>query len=150
MQKVNVEVTNVYRRTEKAANNSKNDIIINVGGAGSSKTYSLIQFFNSTRLLVIPNYTLLVLCLERTTVKNSVYRDWIKFLKDIDIYDKKSHNQSELEYKYPLGGYVVFGGADNMEKWKSTQWHDIWPEEANRFSKEMIDFLGTRLYRGVL
>jgi phage terminase large subunit len=80
----------------------------------------------------------------------SVYKDFIDYLELIELYDDKCHNKSDLEYTYPNGNRVVFTGLDDREKIKSTQWGDIWLEEASDFSLEDVTFLKTRLYRGKL
>jgi len=100
--------------------------------------------------IITPAYPLLVVRKIRKSVKMSVYRDFIQYLKDIEVYNEIDHNKSDLEYTAPNGNYVVFTGLDDREKIKSTQWGDIWVEEASDISKEDFIFLKTRLYRGKL
>jgi len=140
-----VKVTNVFRKTEKA----KGKIIVNEGGAGSSKSFSLCQFFIFKRLLVKRNYKLLVLRKIRHANKMSVYQMFIEILNLYGIYKDVSHNKSDMVYRIPeLNNEVRFTGLDDREQIKSTEWHDIWLEEANEFSREDLTFLKTRLYRG--
>lgn len=141
-----VEVTNIYRRNQRA----KAKTVINDGGAGSSKTYSLCQFFIFNRLLIRKGYKLLILRKTRHANKLSVYEDFIGLLKKYNIYDERNHNKSDLIYRFPeMDSYVRFAGLDDYQHIKSTGWHDIWIEEANEISKrEYLFLLTTRLYRG--
>lgn len=144
---VGVEVTNVYRRNEAAIAKT----VINQGGAGSSKTYSLCQFFIFNRLLVKKDYKLLILRKTRHANKLSVYEEFIAMLKYYGVYKEENHNKSDLIYRIPeLRNYVRFAGIEDYQHIKSTQWHDIWIEEANEVSKkEYLFLLTTRLYRGI-
>jgi phage terminase large subunit len=144
MQKV--EVTNVYRRTQEA----KAKTVIHMGGAGSSKTYSLIQFFVLERLLIsckLP-YELLIIRKTRSANKLSVCKDFIKFLRSINIYSDSNFNKTDLIYNFKNGNSVRFAGLEDQDKIKSTQWHDIWIEEANELYHSDYTFLKTRLFRG--
>lgn len=144
---VKVEVTRLFRRIEKY----KCQTIVVSGGSGSSKTYSLSQLFIFKRLLVRRNYKLLILRKNRTACKGSVYKIFIDLLKQYKIYNESNHNKSDLEYYFPdMNSYVKFGGLEDREQIKSTEWNDIWMEESNQFSKIDYLFLKTRLYRGSL
>lgn len=141
-----VEVTNVYERNVKATAKT----VVNKGGAGSSKTISLCQFFIFERLLVKKNYRLLVLRKTRVANRTSVYEDFIALLQKYGIYDETNHHKSFLTYRIPENNsFVRFTGLDDYQAIKSTGWHDIWIEEANQVTKRDYLFLRTtRLYRG--
>ena len=140
-----VEVTRLFRECEKASEK----VVVHAGGAGSSKSYSLCQFFIFRRLLVIKNYKLLVLRKTRHSNKLSIYETFLNVLKFYDLYEVKNHNKSDLIYYFPsLNSYVRFAGLEDREYIKSTEWHDIWDEEANEFNHEDLIFQKTRLYRG--
>ena len=143
--KKDVIVNNVYMRNV----NSTSKYIVNLGGAGSSKSYSLCQMFLFNELLKRKKYKVLILRKSRHSLKLSTYQTFINMLKDYDIYKQKNHNQTDLSYEFPESGNIVqFSGMDNREKIKSTEWHDIWMEESNEFNFEDFVFLQTRLYRG--
>lgn len=145
MQKI-VEVTKLYRRIERA--NKKT--IVNVGGAGSSKSFSLVQFFIFERLLKLKNYRLLFLRKTRHSNKLSIHLAFMEILKLYDLYKEAHHNKSDLIYSFPTrNNYILFAGLDDKERIKSTEWHDIVMEEGNEFVKTDYTFLkATRLYRG--
>lgn len=143
--KIPVEVTNVYRRHQKA----KTKIVIHSGGAGSSKSWSLAQIILFEYLLKYKNLEIIILRKTRQSLKLSLYKDFIKLLRLYEIYNEENHNKTDLIYTVPeTGSYVLFAGLDQRERIKSTQWHTIWLEEANEFEKEDFTFLHTRLYRG--
>lgn len=138
-----------YTRLYKKNVETKCKTVIHAGGAGSSKTYSWIQFIIFERLLKYENLEICLLRKTRQSNKLSVYKDFIRLLREYDLYSEKNHNMSDLVYTIPeTKSYIWFGGLDQKSRIKSTQWHDICMEEANEFSKEDYLFLKTRLYRG--
>lgn len=140
-----IRATNVYFRNKDA--NTR--VVINRGGSGSSKSYSLCQNFILNRLLQRQNYKLLILRKTRASLFDSTYEMFIEMLKDYGIYDENNHNKTRLMYRFPQNNnYVLFSGLDKLEKKKSTEWHDIWIEEANEIDKRTYNFLKLRLYRG--
>ena len=143
-----VEVTKIYRQLQ----DSKEKTVVSIGGAGSSKSYSQAQFMIFERLLKRRNYQLLVLRKTMHSNKLSAYKTFMSLLQSNNIYQDKNHNKTDLTYNFSsLGNYILFAGMDNRDKIKSTEWHDIWIEEANEFTKEDYTFLkSTRLFRGSL
>lgn len=146
MNETRIKVTNVYRLLQKATSGT----IVLPGGAGSSKTYSLCQFFITDRFIPRRNYKLLVLRKTRTANSASVCQDFVGLLSEYGLpVNKTTWNKSELVYRL-FGNTIRFAGLDDREKLKSTQWNDIWVEEAFEFSKDDYTFLKTRKYRGDL
>lgn len=142
-----IQTTKLYRRIKQA----EKQIIVNVGGAGASKTYSLIQFFNFERLLKRKNYKLLILRKIRHSNKLSVYKYWMDLLKAYGLYNNNNDNKSDLVYTFPdLQNYIRFAGLEDRDQIKSTDWNDICFEEANEAEREDLLFLKTRLLRGEL
>lgn len=146
-EKIKVEVIGTGL-LEKITNASER-FIVNIGGAGSSKTHSLLQYFILERITKFYNYKLLILRKTRHSNKLSIYKAFIDLLKEYNIYSEASENKSDLVYTIQgLNNYVRFAGLDDREKIKSTEWHDIAVEEASEFQDEDFSFLKTRLYRG--
>ena len=73
---MDVEVTNVYSRTRDA----QEQTVVNMGGAGSSKSHSVCQFSIFNRLLVEKGYKTLVLRKIRHACKLSIYKFYINLL----------------------------------------------------------------------
>jgi len=144
MQINKVKVTPLFEKIENATEQT----IVNAGGAGSSKSFSLIQFFLFKRLLIKQNYKLLVLRFTRQSNNLSVHQDFINATKEYNIFNREAYNKSDLIYNIG-SNQARFSGLDDHEKIKSTEWHDIWLEEANEFSLHDYLFLKTRLFRGI-
>lgn len=134
-----IEYTNVFEKN--MACTSK--LVSNRGGSRSSKSYSLAQlfwsrFFNCKgRQILIVRKTLPALRISTYLLMMSLadkygFRDYIKEEKqNMNLW----HN----------GSLIHFGGVDDPEKIKSTEWNDIWMEEANEFAYEDFVQLSLRL-----
>ncbi len=141
-----IQVTRIYRELQKA---QRYKVIINEGGARSSKSYSTCQFFLFEKLLKANNFKLLVLRKVRHDLKLSTYETFIDILKDYGIYDVNNHNKSDLFYTFPETNSIIrFSGMDDLRQVKSTGWSSIWMEEANEFENKDLTFLKTRLSTG--
>ena len=142
------KVTRIYRELQNVSKNKDITVIVNVGGSGSSKTYSTLQFFITQRLLKHKNYKALFLRKIRQTNKLSIYKDFIEILQKHNLYDIRSHNRSDLIYSFFEKTEARFTGLDDRQQLKSTEWNDIVVEESNELEPEDLTFLKTRLYRG--
>ena len=135
-------VTRIFRRNDK----TQATTVINRGGARSTKSYSLCQLFTFKRLLKLKNYKALIIRKTRHALKLSTYLTFIEILKQSDVYNINDDNKSDLIYRIPeLNNMIRFTGMDDIGKIKSTEWNDVWMEEANEFSKDDYIFLKTRL-----
>lgn len=134
--KVEVGVTSVYDRTR--ACKAKN--VVNVGGAGSSKSWSIAQLMvekltqEEDKQFVIARKTV-------PSLKRSNYRLIIKMLKDYGVYREERHNKSDHIYRYRQPGWkkdnvMLFMGLDEPTKVKSLDEgaNYIWMEEADEFN----------------
>ena len=137
---ITVPVSNVFRKTCAA----KETIIINEGGARSTKSISLCQYI-IRRCRGKANVKILVLRKTRASLRLSTYLDFIGLLIDYNLYNVDNHNKSDLIYNFGNGSYVRFGGMDNIAQVKSTGWNIVWLEEANEFSKKDYLFIRTRI-----
>jgi len=135
-----VPVTRVYRETWK----SQAKIIVNEGGARSSKSISLCQYI-IRKCRERSSIKVLILRKTRVSLRLSTYRDFIGLLKAYGIYNEVAHNKSDLIYTFPTGSFVRFGGMDNISQVKSTGWNLVWLEEANEFTKADYLFIKTRV-----
>lgn len=138
-----IAVTPVYAENLKA----KAMTVCNEGGAGSSKTTSLIQLFIK-KLNNQEEYAKRLLICRKTmkSLRASTYLYFIDWLKKYGIYHEAWHNKSENYYIIGKNR-VDFGGMDDPEKWKSTEFDDIWYEEATEGSKDDYLALVLRLNR---
>lgn len=133
-----ITVTDLYLKNQ----NSKGKIIINKGGAGSSKSHSLCQVF-IFRFVNRKNYKLLICRKTLPALKISAYKLFIDLLKDYGYLSLCVYNKSERTII--LGSnYIHFTGIDDPEKIKSTEWNDTWMEEATDFSYDDYLMLSLR------
>lgn len=137
---IDVNVTNIFRKNF----DSKAKIVVNRGGARSSKSYSLAQlmlhrFTNEKKKKILIVRKTYKSCME--TCKKLVY----ELLSDYDLLrfcDTK--DLGDLYYK-PTDSFIRFTGSLDVGKIKSTDWNYIWMEEANEFTYYDFDILKLRL-----
>lgn len=134
-----VEYTPLLERTRS----SNFRTIVHIGGAGSSKSYSLVQLL--IEKLVNEQDKKIGICRKtfpalRMTAMSLV----IKLLKDYGIYDTESHNKTANTYQHG-SNILQFFSLDDPEKIKSADFNYIWMEEANEFTYEDYTVLKLRL-----
>lgn len=118
-------------------------IVVNRGGARSSKSYSIIQLLVD-RFFTIPGRQILIARKTSPALRRSSYRDVIRYLKKLDVYDLVREEKSLLALHFN-DSMIQFIGLDDPEKIKSTGWNDIFMEEANEFDYEDFVVLSTRM-----
>lgn len=135
------KVTPVYTRNR----NATKPVVVNVGGADSSKSHSLAQLFIG-KLVSERNKTFLICRKTRPALKLTAYRLVIDLLKEYGFYSPKNHNKSDLTYRIPgLNNLLVFASIDDPHKYKSAEFNYIWMEEANDFTWDDFIILKLRL-----
>lgn len=139
MKTINIPYTRVFDKLISA----KQPIIVCVGGARSSKSYSVAQLFIK-RMVEERNKSFLILRKTRPSLKLSAYKLFMDLLQKYEIFNRKNLNMSDLIYKHNTN-YVVFTSIDDPEKIKSTEWNYIWLEEANEFTYDDFIVLKLRL-----
>lgn len=124
-----VFTTNVYDRNARAAA----AVLINIGGARSSKSYSIAQlivqrFWNEKRKKI------LVTRKTGPALTATAYKLVIEILREYGFYEFVRHNKTDREITNPFNGsFIAFRSVDDPEKIKSTEWNYIWAEEASDF-----------------
>lgn len=135
-----VEVTSIYERNLR----TRKKIVINRGGARSSKSYSLaqlwVQYFTSEG----PGLKFLVTRKTGPALKLTAYKLVIDMMRDYGFLQFCKWNQSDktLEFR---GNFMAFLSVDDPDKIKSTEWNFIWMEEADEFTWTDFVTLKTRL-----
>jgi len=136
-----VPVTIVFDKNRRATK----PVVANIGGADSSKSYSVAQLlidkFTSER-----NKTFLTVRKTLPSLKLTAYRLVIGLLKDYHYYYGLKHNKSDLTlYSRALNNFWVFASVDDPDKFKSTEFNYEWLEEANDFTWEDFVILKLRM-----
>ena len=134
-----VDVTPVFDRTIS----SQAKTIVNVGGAGSSKSYSLAQLL--IEKLVSKNTKRIGICRKTfPALRMTAYELVIGLLKDYGIYNADRHNKTNNTYAWNKN-LIQFFSLDDPEKIKSADFNYIWMEEANEFTYEDYTVMKLRL-----
>ena len=139
MKTINIPYTKVFDKLIS----TKQPIIVCVGGARSSKSYSIAQLLIK-RMVEEHNKNFLILRKTRPSLKLSTYKLFIDLLHEYGIFKRENLNMSDLIYRHNTN-YVVFTSLDDPEKIKSTEWNYIWLEEANEFTYDDFVVLKLRL-----
>lgn len=139
MPTIQVKGTPVFEKTLDA----KAKTIVNVGGAGSSKSYSIAQLFITK--LVNENNKKLGICRKTfPALRMTAMALTIELLKEYGIYELERHNKTANIYEHGTNT-IQFFSLDEPEKIKSADFNYIWMEEANEFTYEDYIILKLRL-----
>jgi phage terminase large subunit len=131
--KLNLEATIVFEKNWDALKKGVR-IIVNEGGTGSSKSYSIAQIF----VLLMLEETGKILTIARKTMpalRATAMRDFFGILKQHNLYSEKHHNKSENIYEYN-GNLVEFISVDEPLRVRSRRRDYLWLNETNEFSLE--------------
>jgi len=129
--------TDIFARNR----DSKALSVINVGGARSSKSYSIAQLIISK--LLTEDHKLIGICRKTfPALRMTAMKLIVDLLKDYGIYKEANHNKSFSTYSHG-SNLIQFFGLDESEKIKSTEFNYIWMEEANEFDYE--DYVALKL-----
>ena len=135
----NVFVTPVFHKLHSATATT----VVNVGGAGSSKSYSSLQLIIS-ECSGVTGQSFLIMRKTMPALRMTTMRDFFNMLKEYKLYNPSNHNKTENTY-YLNGNLIQFAGLDDVEKIKSSAWNKILLEEANEFTWDDYLVLLTRL-----
>ena len=139
--KKQIEITGIYDQLAQATK----PIIVCMGGAGSSKSYSLAQLM----IWKLVNERDKVIGIGRKTfpaLRMTAYLLIANLLKVYGIYPHCEHNKSDNYIDY-RGNRIQFFSLDDPEKIKSFNANIIWLEEANEFTFEDFTIINLRLNR---
>lgn len=115
-------MTRVYDELEA----SDKRIVLCVGGAGSSKSYSIAQWLIVERLLK-PNHRMLVTRKTTPSLRLSCYLLIKDLLAQMEIPFEENRSEMTITFQ---GSMMVFKGLDDPSKIRSFDVDTIWAEEA--------------------
>jgi phage terminase large subunit len=121
-------------------------IIVLVGGASSSKSYSTGQKIIN-RIIEEKNHKYLIVRKVAKTIRHSTFDLLVAILNDWGMKDLFKINQTDLRMTcIANGNEIIFTGLDDVEKLKSIHGiTDIWIEEASEISESDFNQLDLRL-----
>lgn len=139
---MDINATQVFSWNWDALTSDKR-FIINQGGSRSSKTYSLCQLI-IVYCLQNPNKVVSIVRKTFPALRATVMRDFFEVLKDLNLYEKQSHNMSENIYRFPNGSLVEFFSVDDEQKVRGRKRDLGWCNEANELWFEDFQQLNMR------
>lgn len=139
---MDINATQVFGWNWDALTSDKR-FIINQGGSRSSKTYSLCQVL-IVYCLTNPNKVVSIVRKTFPALRATCMRDFFEVLKDLNLYEKQSHNMSENIYRFPNGSLVEFFSVDDEQKVRGRKRDIGWCNEANELWFEDFQQLNMR------
>ncbi|CAN5542067.1 PBSX family phage terminase large subunit [soil metagenome] len=122
---------------------SRKPVVLNEGGARSSKSYSIAQLM-IYRFFTERNKKFLICRKYMKSLKISVFRTFIELLAKHHLTKYVKINKTLLEFTFG-NNYLLMTSIDDPTKLQSTEFNYIWMEEAEEFN--LLDYitLKTRL-----
>lgn len=143
MSQLQINSTVIFEQNFDALQDPSIRFIINQGGSRSSKTYSLCQVL-IVYCLQNPNKVVSIVRKTFPALRATVMRDFFEVLKDLELYEKSSHNMSENIYRFANGSIVEFFSVDDEQKVRGRKRDIGWCNEANELWFEDFQQLNMR------
>ena len=125
----------VYRPTNALIKISKvvqdNDMAIIQGGQGAGKTIAILMLlidycFNNQKKEVT------ICSSELSKLKGTAINDFVKILKDWNIFNLSEWNKSEMVYRFHNGSFIEFIGLDKSDVGKGRRRDFVFINETNK------------------
>jgi len=138
---LDINITKVFQKLKKAEVDGFTTVV-DRGGARSSKSHSLCQLF--IERLVGPYPRKILICRKTLPSLRVSTLDLFETILDRDygLTNRITVNRGVMNWKYG-DSLLHFGGLDDPEKIKSSEWNDIWMEEATDFT--YADYVALKL-----
>lgn len=107
-------------------------VIVNVGGARSSKSHSICQVLIE-KLLTESNKVIGITRKTFPALRMTTMQMFFDLLKDYGVYKEENHNRTYSSYTHNTNR-IQFFGLDEADKIKSTEFNYVWMEEANEYT----------------
>jgi phage terminase large subunit len=130
-------------RIFNATMNSKARIVVNRGGAGSSKSVSVLQVL-LLKFLREKRKKILIIRKTLPSLRTSTHEAFMELLSDNGLTDFIRQEKQFLNYYYG-SNKIHFGSVDDPEKIKSSNYSYIFMEEATDFTYNDFQLLKLRL-----
>lgn len=124
-----IQITRIYDFLE----DSKARVNVLRGGTGSSKSYSLSQFFILNKLLSQQNKTIVIARKTLPALKKTAFKETMDLIKAWGIPHQLNKTDLELNIN---SNTCYFMSVDDPDKIASLQTDDVWLEEAIDFTFE--------------
>ena len=141
MSTLKIQASSVFETLWEAIQAGSYRVVLLKGGSRSGKTWAIIQ-----SLILMANqgkYRITTWREKRTWCKATCYRDFVAYLKSINLYNQRSHNQSDLIYSIEQSS-IEFNGLDDAQKLHGLTQDISWINEAVEATKNDFDQLEMR------
>jgi len=132
-------VTPVFVKNKEATTR----VVAHRGGARSSKSFSLTQEI-CERFFTYDGRKILVMRKTLPSLRLTTYKMMKEYLQHINMWHFVKEEKQSLDWHYG-NSWIHFGSLDDPEKIKSSEWNDIWMEEATEFEYQDFIVLKTRM-----
>lgn len=140
---IKVEVTRIFEKNLE----STKPVVLNIGGARSTKSHSIAQLFIQLASQKVKGNRGLNLGILRKTfpaLRKTAMRLVIDLLKQYGLYNEEFHNKTEHWYELN-GNRIQFMSLDDTEKIKSMEFNFVWLEEMSEFTLDDFLIIQTRM-----
>ena len=122
--------TAFYMISDLLKNNSR--VFVIQGGQGASKTISILMLIIDAAYSANKAKTISIVSDELSKMKRTVIRDFLKIVKDWNIYDLGNWNKSENTFTFDNGTFIEFLGLDMHDVGKGMRRDIVYFNEANK------------------
>ena len=146
--KLSIEGTSVYEQNFDAQSQEYR-IIVNQGGRGSSKTWSIAQLLLG--IAFSKNNIIITVCRKTLpALKTSAMKDMLTIMKEWGVYRDELFNKSELIYRIPSrNNEIEFISVDEPMKIRGRKRQYLWLNEVLEFTYEDFRQLNMRTERQI-
>lgn len=117
--------------------------IINTGGSSSTKTYSILQLIIHI-CITRPGTEVTIVRKSLPAVKDSVFKDWLKLMISLNLYNESRHQMTENYYKFKNGSIIKFSGVADSHRIRGARRDILYCNEANDLYDEEFNQLAMR------
>ncbi|MBN1634857.1 MAG: phage terminase large subunit [Ignavibacteria bacterium] len=114
-----INVTKIFEKNYE----SKATVVLNEGGARSSKSYSICQLF-IMKFMQENNKNFLITRKTLPALRMTSYKLFVDLLREYNLYSQVEHNKTYREFRYG-NNYLVATSLDEPTKIQSTSFNYI-------------------------
>jgi phage terminase large subunit len=137
----------LYRPTTALTKISKvvkqNDLAIIQGGQGAGKTISILMLLISY-CWRFDKKEVTICSSELSKLKGTAINDFVKILKDWNMFKLSDWNKSEMVYRFPNGSFIEFIGLDKTDVGKGRRRDFVFINETNKVNLQSFTDITAR------
>lgn len=130
-------------------NNKDKRIILLQGGSRSSKTYSVLQYLILIAL-TNPNSTIGICRNSLPTIRGTILKDFIDILINLNLYNEKQFNKTNLIYEFNNKSTINFFSAEDEQKLRGRKNNYVYINEGNEIDFKQFNQISLRTSEQIL